>query len=663
MTRPARPSPPGERATTHRAQLEQQIEEARALQQELEAANLQLAVLVQQTEDARNQALVDRVRAARDAEFIAGLDRLLADAHRDYDATLAAVARYAVPYLADYASIDVLTEDGTIRRVAWAHRDATKESLLIELWQRFPYRTSDGVGAPVVFRTGEPQLRPTFEIGEIEAFADDPDRRAMMMALGPSSYMCVPLAFGGHVLGALSLVMSDSRRRYDSHALEMATELARRAAGAVEGARLYRELSEAAARDAFLAEASAVLASSLDYEATLASVARLGVPRLADWCSVYVVDETGALRRLVVAHADPDRVRWAGELEQRYRLQPDAPVGPPQVVRTGRSELFADFPDDLIVRIALDAAHLRMLREIGIRSSMTVPIVTGDRVLGAIAMLTTAESNRRYTTRDLALAEDLGRRAGIAIDNARLFEEVRQARAEAEAANAAKSAFLTTMSHELRTPLNAIGGYADLLMTGVRGPVSPEQARDLARIRNAGQHLLGLINDVLNYAKLEAVQVRFNVRDVPLEQVVAAAEEMILPQARQRDLTFERARAIPGATVRADPEKVQQILLNLLSNAVKFTAAGGRITVRGTADSGTVRATVSDTGCGIATMELERIFEPFVQVGRGLTTRNEGAGLGLAISRGLARGMGGDLTVASTLGQGSTFTLVLPRGS
>jgi PAS domain S-box-containing protein len=241
------------------------------------------------------------------------------------------------------------------------------------------------------------------------------------------------------------------------------------------------------------------------------------------------------------------------------------------------------------------------------------------------------------------------------------------ARRRAEEANRAKSEFLAAMSHELRTPLNAIGGYAELMELGVRGPVTDEQRGDLARIRRSQRHLLTLITDILNFARLEGGRVEYDVRPVPLADLIADAAPMVEPQLAAQQLAFE-VRLPEGAgdtTARADQEKVRQILLNLLSNAAKFTPAGGRVTVAVEAPpappGAPVRVRVSDTGIGIPADKLDAIFDPFVQVQTGLTRRHEGTGLGLAISRDLARGMGGDLTVESAPGAGSTFTLTLPR--
>jgi signal transduction histidine kinase len=215
------------------------------------------------------------------------------------------------------------------------------------------------------------------------------------------------------------------------------------------------------------------------------------------------------------------------------------------------------------------------------------------------------------------------------------------------------------MSHELRTPLNAIGGYAELIEMGIRGPVTDEQRADLARIQASQRHLLGLINEVLNYARLEAGAVQYDLRAVPVAGVLAGVESLVRPQVRAKGLALTVGTCDPALAVRADADKLGQVLLNLLSNAVKFADAGA-ITISCRASGDRVEVAVADTGVGIPADQLEHIFEPFVQVGRALNAPVEGTGLGLAISRDLARGMGGELTVESTLGAGSTFRVTLP---
>jgi PAS domain S-box-containing protein len=381
---------------------------------------------------------------------------------------------------------------------------------------------------------------------------------------------------------------------------------------------------------AVLAQASAALGQSLDVRSTAAAIALAALPRFADSAIVYGFDERGTLTQLAVAH------------DEEWVLNFDVDNAIHRVIRT-REPLLVD------------------------QTAIAVPLNIDGETTGVL-MLFTVESGRRYTAQDLPLALELGRRGAIALVNARLYElerraheEARAARADAEAANQSKSNFLAAMSHELRTPLNAIAGYTELLDLGIHGPVTDEQRKALNRIKHSERHLLSLINQVLNYARLEAGAVQYEITSVVVRDALAKAESFVLPLVRSKGLELRIEVCDPTLAVTADEAKLSQVLLNLLSNAVKFTEPKGLIGVSCRQREKSVDLVVADTGVGIAVDHLEHIFEPFVQIGRTLSSPHEGTGLGLAISRDLARGMGGELTAASIPGRGSTFTLTLPK--
>ena len=243
--------------------------------------------------------------------------------------------------------------------------------------------------------------------------------------------------------------------------------------------------------------------------------------------------------------------------------------------------------------------------------------------------------------------------------------EIEDARrlAAAEVSNRTKSEFLAAMSHELRTPLNAIGGYAELMELGLGGPVTDEQRSYLTRIRTSQQHLLGIISDLLNYSRIEAGQMSYDLAPVSVTALVDTVMPLLEPQAVAKRIRLERKPCPPDLMVIADRSKADQVLLNLLSNAVKFTPEGGEIVVTCTIEGAMAAIAVRDTGPGIPAEKQTEIFEPFVQLGRSLTSSQEGTGLGLSISRDLSRAMNGDVKVMSVVGAGSTFTLTLPRAT
>ena len=418
-------------------------------------------------------------------------------------------------------------------------------------------------------------------------------------------------------------------------------------------------------RSAFLAKAGEALAASIDYAATLATVARFAVPTLADWCTVDLL-EPGAKtpRQVAVAHMDDSKVQFARALGERYPPDPEASTGVPQVLRTGKSELYTEIPQALLEGSARDAEHLRMIRELQLRSAMVVPLRIRDRTLGCITFVH-AESRRRYTEDDLAFAEDFARRAAMAIENALALKETEEARArervlrgEAELASRAKDEFLATVSHELRTPLNAIFGWT-MILRGRNLPAEVDRA--LAVVERNARLQTKLIDDVLDISRVISGKLALNLGPTNIAEAVSAATETVSPAADAKGITTSIDVPDKSLTITADADRFQQIVWNLLSNAVKFTPKGGRISVRAYREGSEVFVCVSDTGEGIRPDVVPMVFEPFQQADPSITRRHGGLGLGLAIVKQIVSAHGGTVRAESEgEGKGATFIVRLP---
>jgi signal transduction histidine kinase/PAS domain-containing protein len=413
-----------------------------------------------------------------------------------------------------------------------------------------------------------------------------------------------------------------------------------------------RSAAEVAARKfRFLAEAATVLSSSLDYEKTLVELARLCVSQIADWAVVYTVSDDGGVQRLEVAHRDPAKRELVDEL-RRLPIDPTGPNPVLPVLESGRPLLVRRVDSAGLSRLAEGARHLELLEELGATSYMLVPLIARDRSVGAIGLIC-ADPRRQFSEQDLALAENLASRAALAVDNARLYREAREA-------TRSKTDLLAIISHDLRTPLNSIIGYAELLIMGVPEALSSGARERVERIRAGARHLLHLINQLLTLSRLDAGGEKVEVEEVDLAELVRDVAVVVEPLAQERSLAFDIDLPASMHSLPTDAGKLRQVLTNLAANAVKFTERGTvKIVVRGADDGGAVIQVV-DTGPGIAAEHLDRIFEPFWQVEAGSARTAVGTGLGLSVVRRLVELLGGQISVESVVGDGSTFTVALP---
>ena len=412
----------------------------------------------------------------------------------------------------------------------------------------------------------------------------------------------------------------------------------------------------------FLAEASRLLADSLDYEETLATVAALSLPHLGAWCIVDLC-MGGEMRRAAVIHADAGMQVLARKLESSWPPEREDPLGIPRAVQTRQTEVIAAISDEMLTNVSRGEENLQILRSLGMGSLLVVPLLARGEVLGAITYVS-PRHGRVYNEEDTALAEDLAARCAIALDNARLYREAREAWRVAAEASATKSQFLAVMSHELRTPLTAVIAYAELLETQVLGPMVARQQEACARIKVSSWHLVSIIDEILVYSRAEAGRLEVHREETDVGQIAQEVVLILRPEAERRGVSLQIEGGERPARLWTDSGKVRQILLNLVGNATRYTEQG-QILVTVDCDasaSAGLSVQVRDTGPGIPPEAQGRIFEPFTQADSSHTRAFGGTGLGLSISLKLARLLGGDITLRSTPGEGSTFTLHLPLG-
>lgn len=417
-------------------------------------------------------------------------------------------------------------------------------------------------------------------------------------------------------------------------------------------------LAEAEARQerlAFLADASNVLAGSLEYHKTFHSLAQLVVPRLADFCVVLAREEDGSLRQVAVAHSNLVDEPLFQKLAEEFPGSSVAKNGGAHVVRTGQSEICCDMDNGALQQVFEHPEDRELLLSFAPTSFIAVPLKTYDRVLGAIVMVNTSEG-RMCGTEELALAEELAHRAALAIDNASLYKQAQQARAESERANLAKDSFLAMLSHELRTPLTPV--LTSVLALEQTDGLPEEVRASLQMIRRNVELEARLIDDLLDLTRISKGKVQLSLEEVDAHSLLRNALEICQSDIDKKKLALRTDFAAENVCLEADPARLQQIFWNLIKNAVKFTPEGGRLEIRTQNNNGQLQVQVSDSGMGIDAETLPKIFNAFEQ---GDRMQLGGLGLGLAISKALVETHSGMLTAESAgKNQGATFTAMFP---
>ena len=493
----------------------------------------------------------------------------------------------------------------------------------------------------------------TLWISDLEEEGNFPRRAAAAKDLGTA--VGVPVAIQGEVLGVLE-VLSRKKQKEDHDLIQILGAI-----GSQIGQFLKRteaiELARATeARTRLLAEASATLSSSLNYEETLQALATLLVKSLASWCAIDVIDENGQPRSVAVAHPDPGKLALAREMHEKYPPDWKGLTGAPNVIRNGKSELYHEVPDELLVKSARDQAHLKIIRDLAIKSAMVVPLTVRGNTLGAITLIAT-DSERRYTEDDLSVAEELARRAAMAIDNARLYRE-------AQNAIHARDEFFSIASHELKTPITSLKMILQLTERGVDTKngisPSPEKLEKMLGTSNRQvDRLTHLVEDLLDVTRIGAGKLGINPAELNLSQLVEEVVDRFCDAFAAAHCPVE-LNLEPKVIGFWDSSRIEQVMVNLLSNAVKY-APGKPIKIEVSNGGETAKIIIQDFGPGIPPEKQSKIFERFE---RATSSRNvSGLGLGLFIVKQVVEAHHGTIGVESQEGNGSTFTIELPLNS
>jgi signal transduction histidine kinase/CheY-like chemotaxis protein len=601
--------------------------------------------------------------AALQRQVLGRAAQLLASA-ADFRDTLRQTIGACLPALGDFGFFDVV-HAGTVIRTAAAHDAPDIEALLAPTrWERQDREDMN----LCALSTGRPALHVDTDDRWYQAVAGTEGHLQLLRQLGFRSMLTVPVRFREELVGALTLFMGRSGRRHDPRFMDFASELAMLAAPVVMNARLldqHRQLlaaerqaraeAEAArGRLELLAHAGTVLAGSLDPDETLRAIADTLVPGVADWCRIDLLDEQGALQRRLAHHSDPERAKRALEMARAVQAAPATQGSMAWVMETGRS-FYGHFEDP---QALADPVLSRYTRTFGMGAHFILPLVARGRTIGVMGVVQ-AESGRDLPEDDRSLIQELGQRAALALDNARLYAEAEAARQQAERANRTKDEFMAMLGHELRNPLAPITTALELMAR--RNPGANVDERRV--IGRQVTHLSRLIDDLMDVSRITQGKIQLRREPVDMKAVVANAVELTRPIFEKRAHPLEVR--LPGrrALVVGDAVRLTQVLCNLLVNAGKFTPPDGRVALELSCDEDWVEARVEDTGCGITPDLLPHVFDLFVQGEQAIDRQAGGLGLGLAIVRTLVEMHGGRVEAASAgPGRGSVFSVRLPAG-
>jgi PAS domain S-box-containing protein len=599
--------------------------------------------------------ITEHKRREQAERFLAEASTALASS-LDYETTLATVARLAVPHFADWCSVDMVNEDGTISRLAVAHVEPEKVAWAHELQERYPPDPTEPRGVHNVLRTGESEFYPDIPDEMLVQSARDAEHLKVMREIGFHSAMLVPLKARGKILGVITFVNTESASHHTTEDLALAEDLANRAALAVDNAYLYRiekqtRLAAERTSDRLmrLQAITTALSQSLRSQQVAEAVIEQGMKSLnAHAGTVATLNESRADFEIIAALGFPDEVvsKW-----QRFPL--NAQVAIADAVREKTPVIIEDFAEWIDRYPTLGP----LSAVTGSKALVAFPLIVKDRTIGALGL--SFLETQKFSDEDRVFMLALAQQCAQALERAHLYETERRLRTEAEETNRIKDEFLATVSHELRTPLTAIVGWSSMLRMSKFDVETTAHA--IETIERNAKAQTEIIEDLLDVSRIITGKLRLEAGPVQLDSVIATALDGIRPTAEAKDIKIE-SHIEPGAVaVWGDPARLQQVMLNLLTNAVKFNSRGGSIEVRLQRVNSHVQIIVRDTGQGISPEFLPFVFERFRQADGSITRAHGGLGLGLSIVRHLVELHGGTIHAESAgLGLGATFTVDIP---
>lgn len=603
---------------------------------------------------ASSRDIRERKRAEERLRFLAEASDILGSS-LDYETTLASVARLAVPAVADWCVVDIISDNQLTRRVAFAHADASKQELVEQL-RKYPSDLAKIAGLPEVIHTGNTILIPVVTDNQMKAAAHDAEHLKLLQQLAPKWGIGVPLIARGQVLGVIFFVSSQSDRHYDKNDLMLGEELARRAAVAVDNARLYTEAQvsqqaalAAADRTARLQAVTAALSQSLTPGQVAEVIVEQGMAALGASSALFaLLTEDGTELEIVRAVGYKQEIVDAW---RRFSVHASVPLA--ETVRTGEPV----WQEPTKTRVARYPHLTETYAQYNYEGWISIPLLLEGRAVGGMS-LAFAET-REFNEYDRAFMLTMAQQCAQAIERARLYDAEQKAREAAESANRIKDEFLAVLSHELRSPLNPIIGWTTLLRKGNLDQKTTDRA--LETIQRNAKVQIQLIEDLLDVSRILRGKVSLNICPVDLASVISAAMETVALSAEAKLIQIHTILEPNLGTVLGDSSRLQQIIWNLLANAVKFTQQGGQVNIRLERVGHYAQIVVTDTGKGIELEFLPHVFDYFRQENSTTTRKYGGLGLGLAIVRHLVELHGGTVQAESKgIGTGASFTLRLP---